>query len=73
MCHGTLGGWDASSYQAATTTGDHAPVVTPGDVEKSLLAQAIAHPFPDGGYNVVSPASSAALATRATGCRKGVA
>ena len=39
MCHGSLGGWDASSYQAATTTGDNAPVVIPGDAENSLLAQ----------------------------------
>ncbi len=39
MCHGTLGGWDGSSYQAVMTTGDHAPVVIPGDVANSLLAQ----------------------------------
>jgi len=39
MCHGTLGGWDSSSYQSVTTTGDHAPVVVPGDVANSLLAQ----------------------------------
>lgn len=38
-CHGSLGGWDASSYEAVMTTGDHAPVVIPGDVEGSLLAQ----------------------------------
>lgn len=49
MCHGTLGGWDASSYQAATTTGDHAPVVTPGDVEKSLLAQKLLGTQTTGG------------------------
>jgi len=39
MCHGTLGGWDGTSYQAAMTSGNHAPVVIPGDVENSLLAQ----------------------------------
>lgn len=39
MCHGTLGGWDGTSYQAAMTTGDHAPAVTPGDAADSLLAQ----------------------------------
>jgi mono/diheme cytochrome c family protein len=39
MCHGTLGAWDSSSYQSVTTTGDHAPVVVPGDVANSLLAQ----------------------------------
>ena len=39
MCHGSMGGWDASSYQAVMTTGDNAPTVIPGDVEGSLLAQ----------------------------------
>ena len=39
MCHGALGGWDAASYLAVMTTGDHAPVVIPGDVTNSLLAQ----------------------------------
>ncbi len=39
MCHGTLGGWDSTSYQAVMTTGDHAPVVIPGDPINSLLAQ----------------------------------
>ena len=39
MCHGTFGGWDSTSYQAVMTTGDHAPVVKPGDVDNSLLAQ----------------------------------
>ena len=39
ICHGKLGGWDASSYLTVTTTGDHAPVVIPGDAENSLLAQ----------------------------------
>jgi hypothetical protein len=39
MCHGTLGGWDGTSYQAVMTTGDHAPVIIPGNVDDSLLAQ----------------------------------
>lgn len=39
FCHGELGGWDASSYDAVMTTGDNAPVVIPGDPENSLLAQ----------------------------------
>ena len=39
MCHGKLGGWDGTNYQATMTTGDNAPVVIPGDVENSLLAQ----------------------------------
>lgn len=38
-CHGSLGGWDASSYQAVMTSGDNAPVVEPGDPEGSLLGQ----------------------------------
>jgi mono/diheme cytochrome c family protein len=38
-CHGTLGGWDASTYNAFMNTGNNAPVVIPGDPEESLLAQ----------------------------------
>ena len=38
MCHGTLGGWDGTSYQVAMTTGDHAPVIIPGDATNSILA-----------------------------------
>jgi len=40
-CHGALGGWDASTYEAVMTTGNNAPVVIPGDVETSLLAQKV--------------------------------
>ena len=42
VCHSTsttLGGWDASSYESVMTSGDRSPVVIPGDVENSLLAQ----------------------------------
>ena len=39
MCHGKLGGWDASSYQSVMTSGNNGPVVIPGDVKNSLLAQ----------------------------------
>ena len=39
MCHGAMGGWDGSSYQAVMTTGNNAPVVIAGDPENSLLAQ----------------------------------
>jgi mono/diheme cytochrome c family protein len=39
MCHGTQGGWDSTSYQTVMTSGDHAPVVIPGDTTNSLLAQ----------------------------------
>jgi len=39
MCHGSMGGWDGSSYEGTMTTGDNAPVVIPGDPEGSLLGQ----------------------------------
>lgn len=39
MCHGNMGGWDGSSYEATMTTGNNAPVVIPGDPEGSLLGQ----------------------------------
>ena len=39
MCHGTSGGWDGSTYQKAMTTGEHAPLITPGDASDSLLVQ----------------------------------
>ncbi len=38
-CHGNFGGWDASSYQTVMTTGEHGPVVIPGDSTNSLLAK----------------------------------
>lgn len=41
MCHGSLGGWDASSYQKVMTTGDHRPVVVAKDVAGSLIAQKV--------------------------------
>jgi mono/diheme cytochrome c family protein len=47
-CHGSDGGWDASTYELAMTTGDHAPVVIPGDVEASLLAQKLLGTHEDG-------------------------
>lgn len=39
FCHGTDGGWDSSSYESVMNTGDNGPVVVPGDVANSLLAQ----------------------------------
>jgi mono/diheme cytochrome c family protein len=39
ICHGSLGGWDGTSYDAVMTSGDNAPTVIPGDAENSLLAQ----------------------------------
>jgi ubiquinol-cytochrome c reductase cytochrome b subunit len=38
-CHGSLGGWNASSYETVMSSGDNAPVVVPGDPSASLLAQ----------------------------------
>ena len=38
-CHGSDGGWDASTYELLMTTGDNGPVVIPGDPEASLLIQ----------------------------------
>lgn len=41
-CHSTktkLGGWDSSSYESVTTSGDNAPVIIPEDSINSLLAQ----------------------------------
>jgi mono/diheme cytochrome c family protein len=40
-CHGELGGWDGSTYESSMTSGDHGPVIVPGDKEGSLLAQKI--------------------------------
>jgi mono/diheme cytochrome c family protein len=42
VCHSAtqaLGGWDGSSYAGVMESGDHAPVVIPGDPESSLLVQ----------------------------------
>jgi len=39
VCHGSLGGWDGSTYEAALGTGDHSPVIIPGDPDNSLLVQ----------------------------------
>jgi mono/diheme cytochrome c family protein len=49
MCHGTLGGWDSTSYQAVMTTGHHSPVVIPGDATNSLLAQKLRGTDTSGG------------------------
>jgi mono/diheme cytochrome c family protein len=45
VCHnqGTaLGGWDSTSFEAATTTGNSGSVVISGDITKSVLAQRVA-------------------------------
>ncbi|HET7009546.1 MAG TPA: c-type cytochrome [Anaerolineales bacterium] len=37
-CHGTIGGWDASTYDRVINSGSHGPAVVPGNVDASLLA-----------------------------------
>jgi mono/diheme cytochrome c family protein len=39
ICHGNMGGWDGTSYEAVMASGNHAPIVIPGDPQGSLLAQ----------------------------------
>jgi mono/diheme cytochrome c family protein len=50
-CHGTLGGWTSSTYASVMTSGNHAPVIVPGDVEASLLALMI-QGDPKGGMQM---------------------
>jgi hypothetical protein len=38
-CHGTLGRWDASTYDGVMQSGDHKPVIIPGNPDASLLIQ----------------------------------
>jgi len=47
-CHGTLGGWDGTTYESVINSGDNGPAVIPGDVENSLLAQKILGTYQDG-------------------------
>jgi hypothetical protein len=49
ICHGSAGNWDSTSYEAVMTSGDHAPVVIPGDPEESSLAQRILGTQTEGG------------------------
>ena len=39
FCHGSLGGWDASTYDSVIESGDNGPAVIPGDPQGSLLAR----------------------------------
>ncbi len=48
VCHGTAGGWDASTWFPAVGSGDHAPVVIPGDANSSILAQMMLGTHPEG-------------------------
>jgi mono/diheme cytochrome c family protein len=38
-CHGSMGGWDASTYDSVVNSGVNGPAVIPGDSQASLLAQ----------------------------------
>lgn len=39
VCHGSLGGWNATSYSGIMTSGNHAPTVIPGNAANSLLVR----------------------------------
>ncbi len=54
-CHGTDGGWDSSTYDLLMTTGDNGPVVVPGDVEGSLLAQKLIGTHEEGDLMPAAP------------------
>jgi mono/diheme cytochrome c family protein len=44
VCHNqnsAMAGWDSTSYQSVTTTGNNGPVVIAGDVTNSILAQRV--------------------------------
>jgi mono/diheme cytochrome c family protein len=48
-CHGSMGGWDSSTYSSVMTSGVHSPVVIPGDPDGSLLAQKMLGTQTEGG------------------------
>jgi cbb3-type cytochrome c oxidase subunit III len=48
VCHGTMGGWNASTYADVMTSGTHGPVVEPGDADNSLLVQKLVGKQPNG-------------------------
>ena len=47
-CHGTDGGYDASTYDLVVNSGDNGPAVIPGDAENSLLVQKISGTHAEG-------------------------
>lgn len=49
VCHGSAGGWESTSFEMVMTSGTHAPNVTPGDADNSLLARRILGTQTDGG------------------------
>jgi mono/diheme cytochrome c family protein len=49
VCHGSFGGWDASSYTSVLESGNNAPVVIAGDSSTSLLVQKMLGTQTQGG------------------------
>lgn len=49
VCHGSLGGWNAKSYETVMQSGDNAPGIVPGNVAGSLLAQKLQGTQKSGG------------------------
>jgi menaquinol-cytochrome c reductase cytochrome b/c subunit len=55
VCHNqnsAMAGWDSTSYQSVTTTGNNGPVVIAGDITNSILAQRVS-----GSQGAVMPPS----------------
>jgi mono/diheme cytochrome c family protein len=48
-CHGGAGGWTATDYDSAVSTGASGSVVIPGDVDASVLAQKVLGTQTSGG------------------------
>lgn len=48
-CHGVAGGWTATDYDSAVTTGASGSAVVPGDVNASVLAQKVLGTQTSGG------------------------
>ncbi|MDR9451050.1 MAG: c-type cytochrome [Acidimicrobiia bacterium] len=48
VCHGSLGGWTGTTYDAALNTGNGGPTIIPGDPDASRLVQTMIGTHPDG-------------------------
>jgi mono/diheme cytochrome c family protein len=49
VCHGSSGGWNAANYDQVMNSGDHAPVIVPGDPAASLLVAKLEGTQLEGG------------------------
>jgi mono/diheme cytochrome c family protein len=47
-CHGSAGGWDATTWTGAVESGNNAPVLVPGDPDGSIIVQMMSGTHPDG-------------------------